>query len=497
MKIILTFVAISISLISWGRDRARFENKVDSITSLQQQNHYYLDTLWVIDSSQNYVYRNYPNVNCRLDRIYKVISRNDNVLISSYFHPDDYPLVYQDNWIDTISYFDGLNVFKHTKNIWNSSINNWQVYEYEEFEPSGLLKETYKIDYSNVSQHYNPSHRYFYDNSNGRIDVETGSVYVSGNNTWKSDYKQLNYYDGFGNDTLIVKKDWINNGWQNDNKESNSYLQGLRVSSIIMNFDPTNNTWSNFWKFNHSYNEDALVDTSWHWIWHTDNNYWVEQSITYFSYDSMKRYKQVIQTRYNNTTQQLENDVNILFDYSNNNYVETWQFWKLPEGYWINEKRYTNSFLADDKYDTIQQESWSQNQEKWYVKYRTVNEYDHRENLIAQNKYYVYYITYELYLQDSTRYFWSAFGASSVDVPLQKSIFAYPNPASTHINFKFNQLPQNNSTLYIYNLAGQKVDEITLSKEGSTWDCIGVKSGIYIYSVIFDGDKVTGKVVVR
>jgi type IX secretion system substrate protein len=498
MKKFLTFILVSLSLISWGQNREAFVRKTDSILQLQQQNRFYLDTLWVVDSSQKYSYYNYP-FSPELIRKYKVISRNDmgNVLISSDFPADGYLQTDDNSWIDTISYFDGSHIMKHCKNIWNSSKSNWQAYEFEEHDPSGLIKESYKKDYSNVWQEYNYSRRYFYENSNGRTIAKTMSTYIPDSDIWEPDNKRLYYYDESGNDTLIIIKDWKNNDWHDNFKELKSYSQGLLESEIRMKFDTTNNTWRNYWKFTLSYNGNKLLDTIWYENWHRINNVWVDNSISYQTYDNMKRYKQVTQIKYHNVTQQLENYSNIMFDYKDNSYIETWQTWKLSEGYWINEKRYSNSFIAEDKYDTIQEELWSQYEHLWYVRSRTVNFYDQRHNLIASKNCFDDN-NYSLYIQDSTSYFWSAFGASYVDETITNRLSVYPNPASKMVKFEIkNQLTIDNSPLHIYNIAGQKIDEILLSDTNVTWDCSRVKPGVYIYSIINDGKKFTGKIVVK
>jgi type IX secretion system substrate protein len=498
MKKILTIILVSLSLISWGQNREAFVRKVDSITQLQQQNRFYLDTLWVMDSSQKYSYYNYPNTP-ELIRKYKVISRNNmgNVLISSDFPVGGYMQPDDNSWIDTITYFDGSNIMEHCRNIWNSSTGNWQEYEFVEYDLSGLIKETYKKDYSNEWQEYNYSRRYFYENSNGRTIAKTMSTYIPDSDIWEPKNKKEYHYDEYGNDTLQIIKAWKNKDWKDSILNRKSYSQGLLFSETQLRIDTTDNIWINYWKILHSYNEEKLVDTAWYKSWNKFNSIWVDYSISYITYDNLNRRKELTQISYHHVTQQLENYSKRLYGYENSNDIITWQVWKMPEGYWENHSRDTHSYIEENTYDTIQLDIWLPYEQRWYINNLTINEYDHRMNLVSR-KNHGYDYNYELYFQDSTCYFWSPFGASSVNETITYNLSVYPNPASKMVKFEIeNQITIDNSPLHIYNIAGQKIDELLLSDANVTWDCSGVKPGVYLYSIINDGKKFSGKIVVK
>jgi len=78
----------------------------------------------------------------------------------------------------------------------------------------------------------------------------------------------------------------------------------------------------------------------------------------------------------------------------------------------------------------------------------------------------------------------------------------FPNPFSGTTEVKVNLVSSVSLSLEVYNLVGQKVYEIPAQKASAgthilTIDAKNLKSGIYTYSVIADGERQTGKMIVK
>lgn len=75
---------------------------------------------------------------------------------------------------------------------------------------------------------------------------------------------------------------------------------------------------------------------------------------------------------------------------------------------------------------------------------------------------------------------------------------AYPNPAKNFFFVELPKQPKANTTLEIYNLLGSKVRSITLRSAKVEVNVSDLKSGIYLYSIIENGNTIeTKKIVVR
>jgi hypothetical protein len=112
--------------------------------------------------------------------------------------------------------------------------------------------------------------------------------------------------------------------------------------------------------------------------------------------------------------------------------------------------------------------------------------------------------TFGVVLYDSVKFtVHNAAGLSEPD--LLKTISFYPNPASDYVIFGIDptllaayplrDYPDNG--IQIYNMMGQKVEEIQLKDPETIWNCTGVKPGVYFFKLNIGGKLSTGKVVVR
>lgn len=106
---------------------------------------------------------------------------------------------------------------------------------------------------------------------------------------------------------------------------------------------------------------------------------------------------------------------------------------------------------------------------------------------------------------DSAFYDFTVSGtANTNDSRVSELISFYPNPASDYVIFgieppllaayPLRDYPDNG--IQIYNLMGQKVEEIQLKDPETIWNCTGVKPGVYFFKLNIGGKLSTGKVVV-
>jgi len=64
-----------------------------------------------------------------------------------------------------------------------------------------------------------------------------------------------------------------------------------------------------------------------------------------------------------------------------------------------------------------------------------------------------------------------------------KTVKFYPNPASSFINFEFNENYNDSYTLVIFNFIGKKVEELKLTDQKMTVSLTDFYRGVYIFQV--------------
>jgi flagellar hook assembly protein FlgD len=91
-------------------------------------------------------------------------------------------------------------------------------------------------------------------------------------------------------------------------------------------------------------------------------------------------------------------------------------------------------------------------------------------------------------------------GTNTNPLPDNYSIWNYPNPFNTETTFYFSDNIESDGQLTIYDNSGHVVQNIVIEQNQSsvTWDGkdrygLATGSGIYIYQVKFDQQKIAGK----
>jgi hypothetical protein len=129
----------------------------------------------------------------------------------------------------------------------------------------------------------------------------------------------------------------------------------------------------------------------------------------------------------------------------------------------------------------------------------TVNKYDQHFNNIESNFSHIDY-NYMVSNYSKTNYYWSAFTPTAITEISTNALAVYPNPASNQVTFALADiLPKQDQqiSIKIFNISGQKISEIPLKEDKVIWDCSYEKSGIYVYSAVVDGLALTGKLIVK
>ena len=472
MKHFFTFFILAvITLTAYSQTRQQFDQKVDSMLAINRQNNYHLDTLWVLDSSLLYGIPGGSH-ELMLERKYEVLHRNElgNVLVSLNKVPEFMEPFFLNTELDSIIYFDGVNIKQHYSNAWNSVEQFWVDNKYVEYEAPGLLQEEFDKKFSNGIQQYYYGFREMYDNSNGRVDTMLRYNYNSEMNSWDTFRKTIFYYDESGSCTEEITKQ----------------------------FDQETNSWNNYYMYSYSYNNNGDPDTVELKAWDTENNSWRDNYISYFSYDASGRLTNRVQMKYSISLQEMINDNKFIVDYSNNNIIQISQNWRINNEQWENQFKTFFSYFTENKLDTIQQELWDSSSEQWIKQYLTVSRFDNHENIFEE----VYYrfSGADWTLESKTDYYWSPFIPNATHEIQANTLAVYPNPATTQVSFvvPYNQANTGQQALLtIFDLSGRQMTQLPLQNGKAVWDCAGVKAGLYVYSLSGSGAWVSGKVVVR
>ncbi len=466
--LILIILAI-IPIITFSQSKEQYKRQVDSLNTLNRQNHVFGDTLWVLDSSLLYGIPGGSN-ELMLERKYEVLKRNDfgNVLVALNKVPEFMEPFFLNTEYDSITYFDGVNIKQHYSNVWNSVAQTWIDNKYIEYEAPELLKEEFDKKFSNGIQQYYYGFREMYDNSNGRADTMFRYNYNSEINSWDKFRKTIFYYDESGG----------------------------CAEEITKQFDEETNSWSNYYMYIYSYNNNGDPDTVELKSWDIESNNWRDNYIGYFTYDASGRLIHRLQMEYNIGLQEMVNSNNYLVEYNNNKVTQVYQYWHMPDGSWENQYRYFFSYIAENKFDTIQQDLWNNQSEQWGKEYLTVSQYDNHENIFEEI--YYRFSGGDWTLETQTDFYWTPFISNDIPEIIESPLTAYPNPASTNVTFTVNNLTQyRDLTVNIFNISGQKLGEFQLNNGVLHWDCSNIESGLYIYSSTIGSVKFSGKIIVR
>ena len=337
-----------------------------------------------------------------------------------------------------------------------------------------------------------------YKNSNDKADTAFTDNYIYETNSWQKNTKEVTFYDDQGIVKSHVIYIWKNGSWKARNKYQFIFESNKLVEWIVLNPDTINNIWQNYLLVSYFYTSTGNPDTTFIKYWNNQSNSWHVNNKEIYSYDNLNRLINQLALYHDTGTQQMENDWNYHYDYTNGNKTEIYKTWIMTSGKWRNQYLLFTSYITDDIVDTLEQISWNYYSQQWEKERLTVNKFDNHLNTV-ENINYIFSIN-DWIIMSKTDYYWSPFIPNSINEISTNALAVYPNPATNRVTFALADiLPKQDQqiSIKIFNISGQKIIEIPLTEGKIIWDCSYEKSGIYIYSAIVNGLVATGKIIVK
>ena len=490
---------MALTNISICQNVRSYNQQADSIMLSNTKNHYYQDTLWVKDSILQYTMD--LSAGLLLENTYKTISRDDkgNTISFLFLVNEDNPQASGYNIYDSTVYFNDESVKEHYANIWNNNEQRWILATYDEFESPSLKKETYYKRFSSTSQTFLYGNRKLYKNQDGLADSLIEQDYIPETDSWKKIRNTTFYYNDVNNDTLLMISSWKNNEWSDSAKVKQTFESNRLAQSIEFVLNDDSSSWQYFRKRIRTYTVSGKEEVYHQLHWDINTNYWIDDFKFITTYDSDDRISNKLYLEYDVTSQQLENYHNTLLIYGIESKEETHQLWNPSIGVWENYSQYYYSYIYENLIDTTLNNNWDNETQQWVGSYMDVSVFDEHYNLTNMMRENFTLNSWEL--QRKYDYYWSPFIPNTIaETNPDYSFKAYPNPASVSITFV---LPDENmnykdaTTLSVFNLSGQKLVEILPANGELHWDCSNVEPGLYIYSMRVQGNKYSGKVIVK
>jgi len=500
ISLFLIMVFITCQSFSQHNDRHKqfFEKQTDSIMQITIKNHLFLDTLWVIDSILKYQFIDIAN-DLVHERTYKILSRNEmgNLLTSLDLVNKDYPEESGNDMFDSVTYFNGEQIKKHFTKDWNNVQEYWVDTDYTEYEIPELLKEYRILSFSNSSQHYQYGFWYSYKNINSRVDTIYTYDINQETDLWEYETKTIYYYDENGNDTLQMISDWEEGSWEESLKKQQHFELGYLTLIIESVPDTINNNWKEQKMDLRHYTNAGEFDTILVRHWSNQLNSWYNYSKSILTYDNQDRLINYLSLFYQPSTQQLENYFNSNFIFEEGSRIDTHQSWDLSLNIWQNNSQYIYSYIKENIIDTAQGNYWDNENQQWQGNYRDVYRFNSHSNVTDRTRYNFGEDGWEI--DHKYDYYWSPFVPNALQEEIVRSINIYPNPASAHVCFNLENISNINedNNVNIYNTSGHKVNSIPIVNSSLHWDCSNEIPGLYIYSVIINGVRHTGKIIIK
>jgi hypothetical protein len=434
-----------------------------------------------------------------LELTYRVLSRDNmgNCLISERLVDDAFPLSYANNNLDSNTYFNAENIHTETTWVWNSHEVRWQKEVYVERSLSGILLEFYVKGFRDFYNSYNGD-RYLMKQHEDNADTSYKYDYIPESDSWNLKSRSIPSYDELNNDTLEIISSWNGNEWNDSLKNRRVYESYSMILFTSFSFDLSENLWKPLRQVRKHYTNFKIPDTVLYQDWDNAANNWKDNRLVCYSYDNQDREIGSLSMSYSDQTQSLINETRYTVSYATGSETRIDETWDEESQQWMNSLKYYYSYLSDDVLDTFQLDLWDQTILQWEPYNRYSNIYDEHLNLQVHSNYY--FVSGDWQLDSRTDYFWSPFIPNAIPEIIANAVDVFPNPASTQVSFI---LPdggvfQDKVTLVqVFNLSGQRITEIPIKEGKAVWNSSSVKPGLYVYSTLLNGQKITGRIVVK
>jgi len=369
--------------------------------------------------------------------------------------------------------------------FYDATDNNTEIIEYEWIDSGWEI-------YGRIIFTYNYA---------GLVTEETG--YEWNDSDWKKYRRTIYTYNDAGLETMISYYNWnpVSEQWVNVDKYDFAYAENT-ITEIYSEVDDDNN-WLFRYKWVFEMNESQNITLQNYYFWDVLHVEWTMGGFAEYTYDELNRRILVISYYWDlewipsskeETTYAGNSSESLFYIYAQG--AEQW----IPQNF--------REYLLDDYGDIVEFIYSNWDEDEWVFSYKFINVYNYTysiENLIAPYDYdfkhmVTQYILYDDWtgqgwgIEYSEEYNWfdTSTGLVSVNDPL---IRIYPNPATDYININFSS-PNNGYIFELYDLGGRLLKSVQL-KGDATIPSLGLESGMYLYHILLDEKRLTGKVIVK
>jgi len=368
---------------------------------------------------------------------------------------------------------------------------------------------------------------------------------ASGATIWNNDYKTEKSYDIFGNIIQSINYSWLNteNRWRASVKYKYIYDgQGMGISKMLYIWNDDIQEWNLVWKEYQKFDLSGNIESVFYYNWQSDAKEWVKNIKYTYTYNAMNLLTSIskyswlnesntweqVGDRYNNysadnklinsiysiwndniATKQDKTDYT--YDENGNKGLIISYTWSVETNQWIEETK--NEFTYDDLGNTNQfiAYNWSADS-TWIIEGKfellcsndimidevlwPYEEDDMFQIISMPISFSLQSLDNDEWVDDSEGVlYYSEFEYDYIDEKDSNDAQIFPNPA---INIMSVQFPDTykEADFQLYDLQGRMI----MKREIQNKENINIEnllSGVYIYSISFDGKTERGKLIKR
>ena len=371
------------------------------------------------------------------------------------------------------------------------------------------LDSVIKYDITSNNQLINlEKNEYTYD-SNGNMTEYLFSLWL--NNQWTNYSKNKYSYDTNGNLIEYIYYQWddVSNQWNNKTKkeynyDSNGYLTLKKI------YDWNNNQWNYNKKYEYTYDTNGNLILKNKYIVDVNTSQWINVNKIEYSYDTNGNIILVTVFYNDNNTGQWINGTKAEYTYhANGNKTIIYYYWDDTSSQWIYLTKYEYSYDTNGNLARYIYFEWDNNSRQWINRYKNENTIDlliNRLDLIEPDYYFNTFqnklLEVLLFLWDDAANSWGQLNkksifyysdTSAINELSDNNINLYPNPVSSDLNIYL----KNNSGQALFELFDMQGHKLLSRKvyEKDQINLNGLSSGVYLYTIMIDGGKKSGKLI--
>jgi len=438
-----------------------------------------------------------------------------------------------------------LNIFTKTVATLNPKIS---------FKPNSFSQNRDNLGALNTTKHRLDSIIFNYSDASLSKEIHTYDSHgncissieyskASGATIWNNDYKTEKSYDIFGNIIHSISYSWLNteNRWRASVKYKYIYDgQGLGISKMQYLWNDDIQKWNLVWKehqkfdllgniesvfyynwqsdtkewvknikYTYTYNAMNLLTSILKYSWINESNTWVQVGDQYNTYNADNKLTNSVYSIWNENVATKQDKTDYTYDENGNKSLVISYTWSVETNQWIEETK--NEFTYDDLGNTNQfiAYNWSSDS-TWIIegKFELLCSNDimidevlwpYEEDDIVQIvsmpiSFSLQSLDNDVWVDDSEGVlYYSKFEYDYIDEKDSNDAQIFPNPA---INIMSVQLPDiyKQAEFQLYDLQGKMI----MKREIQNKENINIEnllSGVYIYSISFNGKTERGKLI--